>query len=169
MEVECMPETALGRLRRLMQEAQKKVTDCEEKDRQAMAGVIGFARHRQDPCAALKKELHDLEDQYHRALANTDGIEADPLGNAIVAGLAGAAADVASLASDGIESLVGDEAAGGIAEGVPDEGGVEQPPTPAKEDTPEYIPDHIDTDIRPGGDPDALPEDQGGNVPNKPE
>lgn len=100
---------------------------------------IGFNRHRKDPCEALKKELQNLEDQYHRALANADVVQSDPLGNAIAggigAGLASAAADLATLAGDGIESFLGDEGAG-IAEGTPGEGGTEQPPGGEKEPPP---------------------------------
>ena len=169
-----MPETVIGKLNRLAQEAQKRVDDCEKKDPEDMAGVIGFPRHRKDPCEELKKELADLNDQLNRALANADGIKSDPLGNAIAgglaAGLAGGVADLASLASDGIESLVGDEAGGGIAEGAPGEGGTEQPPSTGGEKEPPP-PDSSDVEAddrqqRPRGEPEDLHPDEGGTNPD---
>lgn len=174
-----MPETVIRRLQRLVQEAQERLDACQEKDRIETSGAIGFNRHRKDPCETEKKALAELEDQLNRALANADGIESDPLGNALAgglaAGLASGVADLASLAGDGIESLLGDEGAG-IAEGAPGEGVTDQPASPGEggqqpgEDQPVHVPEREypdDSWEHPGGDPDDLPPEEGGDNPNK--
>lgn len=65
-----MADDNISKLETLVHAAKLRLSECEEQDRKAMEGVIGFPRHRKDPCAALKEELAGLEDQLKRAAAS---------------------------------------------------------------------------------------------------